>query len=175
MTAPTPTPTPTPTPAPAQDALVDLVDLEMVSRMRLSVLRLSRRLRQNAAAGLTASQLALLSTLDRRGAMTLGDLAAHEGVQPPSVTRMVDALEKAGLVKRVDSVTDRRAVMAQLTGKGRKAMEDVRRRRDAWLAERMARLTPEEQDLLEAALPVLEALAEDRRPQAAEAGKGEGR
>ncbi|HUZ44426.1 MAG TPA: MarR family transcriptional regulator [Acidimicrobiales bacterium] len=168
MTAPTPTPTPTP----AQDALVDL---EMVSRMRLSVLRLSRRLRQNAAAGLTASQLALLSTLDRRGAMTLGDLAAHEGVQPPSVTRMVDALEKAGLVKRVDSVTDRRAVMAQLTGKGRKAMEDVRRRRDAWLAERMARLTPEEQDLLEAALPVLEALAEDRRPQAAEAGKGEGR
>jgi len=166
MTAPTPTPTP------AQDALVDL---EMVSRMRLSVLRLSRRLRQNAAAGLTASQLALLSTLDRRGAMTLGDLAAHEGVQPPSVTRMVDALEKAGLVKRVDSVTDRRAVMAQLTGKGRKAMEDVRRRRDAWLAERMARLTPEEQDLLEAALPVLEALAEDRRPQAAEAGKGEGR
>jgi len=153
----------------------------MVSRIRLSVLRLSRRLRQNAAAGLTASQLALVSTLDRRGAMTLGDLAAHEGVQPPSVTRMVDALEKAGLVKRVDSVTDRRAVMAQLTGKGRKAMEDVRRRRDAWLAEMMTRLSPEEQRLLEAALPVLEALAEDRmRPAtakapAAAAGTGERR
>lgn len=139
-------------------------DLEAVSRLRLAVLRLGRRLRQNAAAGLTPSQLSVISTLDRRGPMTLGDLASHEGVQPPSVTRMVDTLERSGLVKRCESATDRRAVLAQLTAKGRRALDDVRRRRDAWLAERLARLPESDWAILQAALPVLESLAaaEDR-------------
>ncbi|MHB1444769.1 MAG: MarR family winged helix-turn-helix transcriptional regulator [Acidimicrobiales bacterium] len=139
------------------------LDLETISRVRLCVLRLSRRLRQNAAAGVTPSQLAVLSTLDLHGPMTLGDLAAHEGVQPPSVTRMVDALEKSALVKRTESATDRRAVLAELTTQGRGAMEAIRQRRDAWLAERMGRLSPPEREALKAALPVLEALAEDRQ------------
>jgi DNA-binding MarR family transcriptional regulator len=137
------------------------VDADTISRVRLAVLRLSRRLRQNAAAGLTPSQLSLLSTLERRGPMTLGDLAAYEGVQPPSVSRMTDTLEKDGLLKRVESPQDRRAVMAQLTAKGRKALDDVRRRRDAWLARRLALISPEDRARLEAALPLLEALAEE--------------
>ena len=137
------------------------VDAETISRVRLAVLRLSRRLRQNAAAGLTPSQLSLLSTLERHGPMTLGDIAAHEGVQPPSVSRMTDALEKEGLLKRVESPLDRRAVMAQLTTKGRRSLDEVRRRRDAWLAQRLALITPEDRERLEAALPLLEALAED--------------
>lgn len=111
---------------------------------------------------MTASQLAVMSTLDRHGPMTLGDLAAHEGVQPPSVTRMIDGLEKAGLVKRAESVTDRRVVVAQLTAKGRRTMEDVRRRRDAWLATRLSRLSGSDRAALEAALPIIEALSEDR-------------
>lgn len=135
---------------------------ETVSRVRLCVLRLSRRLRQNAAAGVTPSQLALLSTLDLHGPMTLGDLAAHEGVQPPSVTRMVDALEKSALVKRTECANDRRTVMAELTTQGRRAMVEVRQRRDAWLAQRMAGLSASQRQALDAALPVLEALAEDR-------------
>jgi DNA-binding MarR family transcriptional regulator len=138
------------------------VDHQMVARVRLAVLRLGRRLRQNAAAGLTASQLGVLSTLDRHGPMTLGDLAHQEGVQPPSVTRMVDALEREGLVRRSESVVDRRAVMAELTGEGRRAVEDVRRRRDAVLAERLSRLSAPDRAALEMALPVLEALAEER-------------
>jgi DNA-binding MarR family transcriptional regulator len=137
-------------------------DPETVSRVRLAVLRLSRRLRQHAAAGLTASQLSLVSTLDRHGPLNLGDLAAHEGVQPPSVTRMVDALEKLGMVKRSESSQDRRSVVATLTGKGHKAVEDVRRRRDAWLAQRLAVLSPADRAALEAALPVLELLVEER-------------
>ena len=136
-------------------------DTETVGRLRLAVLRLGRRLRQNAAAGVTPSQLAVLSTLDRHGPMGLGDLAAHEGIQPPSATRMVDNLEAAGLVKREVSTTDRRAVVVQLTGKGRKRVEEIRRRRDAWLAERLGRLRPEQVAVLEAALPVLEALLEE--------------
>ena len=142
-------------------ASAPIVDAETISRVRLAVLRLSRRLRQNAAAGLTASQLSLLSTLERRGPMTLGDLAAYEGVQPPSVSRMTDSLVKDGLLKRVDSPSDRRAVMAQLTPKGRRALDDVRRRRDAWLAQRLALISPEDRARLEAALPLLEALAEE--------------
>lgn len=133
---------------------------ETVSRLRLAVLRLGRRLRQNAAAGVTPSQLAVLSTLDRHGPLGLGDLAAHEGVQPPSATRMVDNLEAAGLVTREASRADRRAVVVQLTAKGRRRVEEIRRRRDAWLAERLGRLTPRELEALEGALPVLEALLE---------------
>ena len=131
---------------------------DTVGRLRLAVLRLGRRLRQNAGAGVTPSQLAVLSTLDRHGPMGLGDLAAHEGVQPPSATRMVDNLEAAGLVSREASRADRRAVVVQLTGKGRRRVEEIRRLRDAWLAARMSALTPEEVAALEAALPVLEAL-----------------
>ena len=136
---------------------------DTVGRLRLAVLRLGRRLRQNAASGITPSQLAVLSTLDRHGPMGLGDLAAHEGVQPPSATRMVDNLEAAGLVSREASRADRRAVVVQLTNKGRRRVEEIRRRRDAWLAERLSRLTPDEVEALERALPVLEALLE--RPE----------
>jgi DNA-binding MarR family transcriptional regulator len=133
---------------------------DTVGRLRLAVLRLGRRLRQNAGAGVTPSQLAVLSTLDRHGPMGLGDLAAHEGVQPPSATRMVDNLEAAGLVSREASRADRRAVVVQLTGKGRRRVEEIRRRRDAWLAARLSALTPEDVSALEAALPVLETLLE---------------
>jgi DNA-binding MarR family transcriptional regulator len=149
-----------PGPAPARPAPGPAPSAETVSRLRLAVLRLGRRLRQNAAAGITPSQLAVLATLDRRGPLGLGDLAAHEGVQPPSATRMVDNLEAAGLVTREASRADRRAVVVQLTAKGRRRVEEIRRRRDAWLAERLGRLNPEELDALEAALPVLEALLE---------------
>ena len=150
-----------PAPVPA-DLGVDLgVDPELIGRLRLAVLRLSRRLRQNAAAGITASQLSVLTTLARHEALTLGELAAHEGVQPPSVTRMVDNLERAGLVARGASPTDRRTVMARLTPKGRKAVEDIRRRRDAWLAQRLGELDAGTRGMILAALPALEALAAD--------------
>lgn len=133
---------------------------ETVARLRLAVLRLSRRLRQNAAAGVTPSQLAVLSTLDRHGPMGLGELAAHEGIQPPSASRMVDNLLEAGLVSREASPADRRAVVVKLTGRGRRRVEEIRRRRDAWLAERLARLTPGQLRQVEEILPVLEELLE---------------
>lgn len=156
MTRPSPAP---PHPAP-RAATSGATSAETVSRLRLAVLRLGRRLRQNAAAGITPSQLAVLATLDRHGPLGLGDLAAHEGVQPPSATRMVDNLEAAGLVTREASRADRRAVVVQLTARGRRRVEEIRRRRDAWLAERLGRLTPDELHALERALPVLEALLE---------------
>ena len=94
--------------------------------------------------------------------MTLGDLAEHESVQPPSVTRMVAALEEAGLLTRRASESDRRAVLVELTPAGVKALAGIRKRRDAWLAARLATLDPDERDRLLAALPVLEKLVEVR-------------
>ncbi|HZU73043.1 MAG TPA: MarR family transcriptional regulator [Acidimicrobiales bacterium] len=138
------------------------VNLEWVARLRLVVLRLGRRLRQNASAGLTPSQLSVLSSLDLHGPLSLGDLAAHEGVQPPSVTRMAGALEEAGLVRRSGSESDRRSVVVSLTAEGRRALDDLRRQRDAWLARRLSGLSPEQVAALEAALPVLEELLGER-------------
>ncbi|HET9731648.1 MAG TPA: MarR family transcriptional regulator [Acidimicrobiales bacterium] len=143
-----------------------LDDNDLISRLRLALLRLSRRLRQNAAAGVTPSQLSVLATLGGHGPMSLGDLASHEGVQPPSVTRMVAALEEAGLVSRVASTVDRRSVMAELTESGTQTVNEIRRRRDAWLAQRLGALEPEQLEALRAALPVLESmLAEPPVPE----------
>lgn len=138
-------------------------DAELVSRLRLSVLRLSRRLRQHAAPGVTPSQLSVLSTLHHHGPLTLGDLAGHEAVQPPSVTRMVAALEEAGLVTRTGSAADRRTVVAQLTPSGRRSVEEIRRRRDAWLAARLGELSERERSDLSEAVPLLERLLEERQ------------
>ncbi|HET6792794.1 MAG TPA: MarR family transcriptional regulator [Acidimicrobiales bacterium] len=136
------------------------VDADAVARLRLVLLRLARRLRRHAESGITPSQLSVLSSVGAHGPMSLADLAAHEGVQPPSVTRMVSALEEAGLVRRTGSPDDRRTVLVQLSPEGRRALDAVRRRRDAWLAAHLARLEDDERARLEAALPVLERLLE---------------
>jgi DNA-binding MarR family transcriptional regulator len=148
---------------------------EMVSRLRLAVLRTSRRLRRHAALGITPSQLSVLSTVELHGPLALGELAALEGVQPPSVTRMVGALEEAGLVRRLSDPSDRRTVRVELTAEGRDATEGIRRRRDAWLAERLGRLSSEELGAIEAVLPVLEKMIEcDPAPVPAPAPSGGG-
>ena len=153
---------PTPPAAAADRRPVNPGGADSVSRLRLSVLRLSRRLRQHSEPGVTPSQLSVLATVQRAGAMTLGDLAAHEGVQPPSITRMVAGLEEAGLVARTSSAADRRSVLVDLTDEGARVLAATRRRRDAWLATRLARLSGEERRRLEAAIPVLEKLLEHR-------------
>ncbi len=131
------------------------------STLRLSVMRLARRLRAERADGsLTLTQLATLGTLKRHGAMTLGELAAHEKVQPPSMTRIVSALEERGLVVREPHNDDRRLVIVRITGEATELLAEDRRRRDAWLARRMRELTPDEHDALRRAAPVLEKLAQ---------------
>jgi DNA-binding MarR family transcriptional regulator len=130
------------------------------SSLRLSVMRLARRLRaERADESLTLTQLATLGTLERHGAMTLGELAAHEKVQPPSMTRIVSALEERGLVVRGPHRDDGRRVVVSITDEASARLAEERRRRDAWLARRMRELTPDEHDALRRAAPVLEKLA----------------
>ncbi|MGH3343816.1 MAG: MarR family winged helix-turn-helix transcriptional regulator [Carbonactinosporaceae bacterium] len=135
-------------------------DLELASALRVSVTRLARRLRyQRSDTPLSIGQIAVLATLDRHGPLTPRSLAEHEKVQPPSMTRTLAGLEELGLVERAAHPTDRRQVLLALTGTATAILKEERRRREAWLAQRLAELTAEERLALRAAAPVLERLA----------------
>jgi DNA-binding MarR family transcriptional regulator len=130
---------------------------ELASAMRVSVMRLSRRLRtERADHDLTLTQTAALATLDRHGPLTPRELADHEHVQPPSMTRTIAALEELGLITRTPHATDCRQHLVALTADARALIKEDRRRRDAWLSRRLAELTQDERDLLRAAAPLLD-------------------
>src|SRR5271168_1429562 len=141
-------------------------DAGLATALRISVSRLARRLRaQRTASGLTEAvlsetQLAALAALEGHQAMTPGEPAEHEKVQPPSMTRVIAVLEERGLVRRAAHPTDRRQVILTVTQQGRDLVQLVRRRREAWLAQRMQELTPEERATLLAASPILEKLSQ---------------
>lgn len=128
--------------------------------LRVAVMRLARRLRQEGQGeGLTPSQLAALATVDKVGPLTLGELAAAERVQPPSMTRIVGALETAGLLARSTDPADGRVSMVATTRAGRTAIGAVRRQRDAWLESQLRALPAEDAAALARAVDVLELLA----------------
>jgi DNA-binding MarR family transcriptional regulator len=137
----------------------------LAARLRLTNGRLARRVRQEAlSAGdddLTASRLAALATIDSLGAITLGELAAVEQVKPPSMTRIVARLEETGLAVREVDAQDRRIIRVRITDSGRETLERSRTRKNVFLAQRVARLTPEARAQLAGALPVLEQLLDD--------------
>lgn len=133
-----------------------------VPDLRIAVMRLARRLRaERTGDALTPSQMAVLGTLAREGTRTPGELAAVERVQPPSMTRILSSLQSAGLIARTPHPSDGRQVLYSLTDAGQALVLRDRRRRDHWLAQRMARLTPEQRRTLEAAVPILNDLALD--------------
>ncbi|MBO0732466.1 MAG: MarR family transcriptional regulator [Acidimicrobiaceae bacterium] len=131
------------------------------SRLRLAVLRLSRRLRQQAVGQVTASQLSALSALAKRGELTLGELAAIEQIAPPSMTRISARLEERDLVERRADPSDRRVARVAITPAGAQLLEETRTRRDAYLAERLQHFTEDERATLERAVPLLERLGSD--------------
>jgi DNA-binding MarR family transcriptional regulator len=137
---------------------------ELASQLRLAVARLSRRIRQQAAAAgeeLTASSQAALATIERLGPIALGELAAVEQVQPPSMTRIVARLEEWGYVTRVVDAADRRVARAAITDAGRELLARSRTRKEAFLAQRVAGLSADERAVLARALPLLERLQDD--------------
>lgn len=136
-------------------------DAALASSLRISVMRLARRLRlERSGDDRTLNQLAVLGTLDRRGPQSVGQLAALEKVKPPSMTRTVACLEQAGLVTRRPHDRDGRQVVVDLTPAARQVLADDRRRRDVWLAQRLGVLEPDELELLQRVAPLLERLAE---------------
>ena len=135
-------------------------DLAVAGELRLAVMRLARRLRRERSStdDLSLTQLATLSTLELHGEMTLKELAAHERVQPPSMTQTLAHLEEKGLVTRTADPTDGRQVLIALTKGATTLLKEDRKRRDAWLAQRLRDLTPAEVETLRAAAPILERL-----------------
>ena len=128
--------------------------------LRLAVMRFSRRLRnQRVDTSVTLTHLAALSTLKRHGRMSPGELAGHERVQPPSMTRVVVALEGMGLVTRSPHPTDGRQVVIDLTPAAEDLLGAEARAREAWLSSMLQQLTAEERAVLREAAVIIDKLA----------------
>ncbi|MFG2789613.1 MarR family winged helix-turn-helix transcriptional regulator [Streptomyces sp. NPDC048419] len=127
---------------------------ELTDETRKRLLRIGQAVRRDAAdLPVTTAQGSALSLLSG-GAMSVGQLAQAEGVQPPTMTQLVNRMEAAGWVSR--SGPARKGSTVQITAAGRRIVEEVRARRNGLLAERMAALTPDERAALRAVLPVFD-------------------
>jgi DNA-binding MarR family transcriptional regulator len=135
-------------------------DTALAGSLRDAIGRLGRRMRaERALSDLSLGQWAALRTLDLHGPMTPSELAAHEKVQPPSMTKILSALEAHGFVTRTPDPVDRRQVVVAANPAGRALLADDRQRKDKWVSQRLATLEPNERAALAAALPVLEKLS----------------
>jgi DNA-binding MarR family transcriptional regulator len=144
-TSPSPVPGPLATP-------------EIAARLRLSATRLARLLRQESGAGLSPSQQSALAVIANHGPLTLGALAEHERVAPPSITKVVTKLEADGLVVRSPDPGDRRVCRVAISPQGTALLDESRRRKTAWLAARIGELDSDRQRRLADALDVLDEL-----------------
>jgi DNA-binding MarR family transcriptional regulator len=140
--------------------IVPIDTAELASRLRLGVTRLARKLRQQAEPGITPSLLSALSTIERVGPLTIGDLCAVEQVQPPTMTRLVASLVETGLVERSVDPDDRRVAWVRVTPAGARSLAQTRRRKEAYLAKRLRRLEPDRLAVLEEAAAILDQLVE---------------
>jgi DNA-binding MarR family transcriptional regulator len=140
---------------------VTRTDAGLASQLRVSVARLARRLRNEREPdnALGVGAISVLGVLLRHGEQTVGQLASHERVQPPSMTRTVNCLVDDGYAVRRPSETDGRSTLIDISEKGRQMLLADRRRRDAWLARQLKDLTPAERELLREVAPLIERLA----------------
>ncbi len=148
-------------PPPAAD-LDDVADL--AARFRLALVPIVRQLRTQVEGDMTPSLTSALATVARVGPVTLGALAEAEKVSPPMATKLGQRLEERGLVRIVPCPDDGRVRRLELTAAGDELLERSRRRRNAWLAERLAEVGPDERAALAAVVPVLESIG--RAPRA---------
>ena len=135
-----------------------LETVALAARLRLGVVRLARKLRQEAEPGITPSMLSALSSLERLGPLTMGELGAAEQVAAPTITRVANALVGAGLVAREADPTDGRVTWVRVTAEGSRLLERSRRRQGAYLAKALRGLEPDELETLERAAGLLERL-----------------
>lgn len=138
-------------------------DSELI-RLRMTLGRVGRLLRQQTDDVLSYTLASLLLNIARSGPVSAGELASTEGVSAPSVTRSLKRLEDRGLITRSTNPRDRRTAVVELSEAGETERQHLLSRRDAWLSERLQRLSDEDIDLLMAALPVLDKLWRPEKP-----------
>lgn len=146
------------TPAPTSKR--DATPLELANTLRPTIARLARRLRQQDNTGLGPTMTAALSSIAKHGGPTHGELATMERLAPPTITSIVDKLEKLGFVTREVDAADRRVTRIRATPAGIDQLDEVRSRRTSWLAEQVNALTAEERRRLADAADVLSKLVE---------------
>ncbi len=135
---------------------------ELAARLRLAIARLNRQMvRASSGQDLTFAQLSALSRIEQFGPLRLGELASRERVAASSMTRTIAPLTAAGLIGKAPDPQDGRSFLIGITEEGAKVITDIRRQRSEVLAGRVERLTDGQAEALYAALPVLEALADD--------------
>lgn len=137
--------------------------VRIADRLHSAAIHLLRRLRaEDLESGLSGPRLSALSVIVFGGPVSLTALATAEQVRPPTITRLVHELERAGLVERRAHPSDRRAQLIRATPKGRKLLEEGRRRRVARLAAAISRLTGAERRALRQAAEMLDRIARER-------------
>ena len=131
------------------------------ARLRLAITRTARRLRQEANADLSPSLTSALASIEAHGPVTPSELASCERVQRPTITRVLTRLAELELIERAADPADGRSTLISITPAGRSLLEDLRGRRDAFLADRLSKLSTEDRAVLDRASEVLESLLED--------------
>jgi DNA-binding MarR family transcriptional regulator len=138
------------------------VPVDVANRLRPVLLQLVRELRREVhPLGVTGGQVSLLVQIKRRPSIGVRDLAALERVSPAAMSGAVDRLERAGLISRRAHASDRRRQGLTVSPAGERVLRAVKRRRTAWLASKLERLSPEELEAVDAAVEPLLALLED--------------
>jgi DNA-binding MarR family transcriptional regulator len=137
-------------------------DAGLASELRLAVMRMRRRLasERHPDNELSINQMGVLGVLARRGSMSVGELAAAEKVQPPSMTRTVNCLVDSGDVLKRPHDSDGRQIVVEISEQGRARVAADRVRRDAWLARRLDELSDDDRWVLHRAAALLDALAQ---------------
>src|SRR5213595_1691919 len=133
----------------------------LASRLRLAVARTARRLRQEAGGGLSPTLSAALASIESHGPLTPSELADRERIKRPTATRLIGTLEDGGHVTRTSDPSDRRSSLIAVTPEGRELMRTLRTRKDAYLAQRLRKLSAEDRETLDRAAHVLERLLEE--------------
>lgn len=134
---------------------------DLAHRLRPVLTRLARRMRQEASGDLTPTQVAALATIMRFGPLTPSELAAREKIQRPTATRVLSLLEERGLVERTADPSDRRSSLVAVTVAGSGLLDEVRDRKDAFLARRLDTLSQEDLATLDRAAEILERVLDE--------------
>jgi DNA-binding MarR family transcriptional regulator len=134
---------------------------DLAGHLRLTIVRTARRLRQEAGGELSPSLTAALSTVEQHGPLTPSELAERERIQRPTATRVLARLEEQGLIERMAVPWDGRSSVLTATKAGRALLEELRRRKTAFLAQRIETLTPDERETLDRAADILERMLDE--------------
>ncbi|MEP9380933.1 MarR family transcriptional regulator [Nocardioides sp. KR10-350] len=131
------------------------------TELSLALERLVRLIREiSAGGGVSPTAATVLSRLRRMGPTRLTELARAEGLSQPGTTQLVTRMERDGLVHRTAAAEDRRAVLVEISDEGRAVLDERRAHRAAVLDDLLARLDPDDQAAIAAALPALDRLVD---------------